>query len=229
MQSLLVRHLRHRRHRLGHRPPPGPRAPGLRRGSTATNPVKLARRLALASAVVNILGMYLAAFTTDEKMLIASTAGAAVSIYGWVYFQEEAETLAHREPRHTDLVMRLRFEITDQVYKPGERLPGTRDLAAKFQLSRRSVGHALRVLHKEGLIDRWLGRGWYVSGAHPDDKPRDRIEWHLLSTTQPGQYLPPTEELCRQCGANPTTVRRVLRELIRQGIFYRERGRIYRR
>jgi len=170
--------------------------------------------------------MFLAAYTTDPRMLLTSILGAGVSTYGWLFFLEEAEI--HTPPIFTDLVMRLRWEITHEQYKPGEKLPGTRELAQTHKLNRRSVGRALQILHEEGLIEKWPGRGWYIAGGHPNDKPRDSVEWHLLNTTRPGQSLPPTDELARLCGVSPSTIRRVINDLVNRGHFHYRGDRFYR-
>lgn len=189
--------------------------------------MNLARHCALGSAIVNVTSMFLAAVATDHLMFIASMFGAAVSTYGWVFFLEEVEIMARRETGHTDLAMRLRWEITNELLKPGDKLPGSRDLAAKHHMSRRAAMMAVQTLHDEGLIEKWSGRGWYVAGGRPSDKPRDTIEWRLMNVP-PGQRLPTIEGLHQETGVGLCTINRVIRDLVRREVLGRERGRIYR-
>lgn len=50
-----------------------------------------------------------------------------------------------------------------------QRLPPERELAEKFAVSRAKLRQALSVLEKEGVIERFVGRGTYVVGARQRD------------------------------------------------------------
>jgi len=130
---------------------------------------------------------------------------------------------------HTNLAMRLRWEITDGSMPPGTKLPSTRELAAQHGVHRKTIMKALKVLASEELIVTLPGRGSYVAGGNRTDKPKDVLEWHLLSTTSPGQPLPATDEICRQNGVSGSTARRVLTDLLHRGVLYRNGKLLYRR
>lgn len=57
----------------------------------------------------------------------------------------------------------LRKQIASGERKPGDRLPGNRELAAAFGVSMGSVREAISTLISEGLIDARAGRGTYVT------------------------------------------------------------------
>jgi DNA-binding GntR family transcriptional regulator len=173
--------------------------------------------------------MYLGAGSADAQVLTAGLIGAAVSTYGWLRFQEEAEFMGATDVKYTHLAMRLRWEIKEENMPPGTKLPTTRELAAKHDVHRKVVTKALKMLEQEELIVILPGRGSYVAGGSRTDKPKDILEWHLLSTTGPGQPLPATEEIRQRTGVSASTVRRVLTDLLHRGVLYRSGKQIRRR
>jgi DNA-binding transcriptional MocR family regulator len=58
----------------------------------------------------------------------------------------------------------IRARIEDGTYKPHELLPSIRELADETGFSRHTIGKALRLLQREGLVDRIPGLG-YSAGA----------------------------------------------------------------
>jgi GntR family transcriptional regulator len=66
----------------------------------------------------------------------------------------------------------LEERILDGVWATGTRLPGERDLAAEFGVSRSTMREALELLERSGLVVRHQGRGTHVA-------PR-RLEQELL-------------------------------------------------
>ncbi|MGV9989292.1 GntR family transcriptional regulator [Streptomyces sp. NPDC003374] len=55
-------------------------------------------------------------------------------------------------PLYWRVATRLLAELNDGVIPPGERLPGERQLAAHFGVSRETVRQALEVLRRDGLV-----------------------------------------------------------------------------
>lgn len=131
-----------------------------------------------------------------------------------------------RKPTYHDVAARLRWEIhNENAFHPGRKLPTTRELADRFQTTRRTVGRALKELATEGLIDIVHGRGSYIAGGHtPDDKPRDRVEKYILANTRRNAFLPTTAELAHQCKVSNDTVLRAIQQMTRQGLL-RKNGR----
>jgi DNA-binding FadR family transcriptional regulator len=61
---------------------------------------------------------------------------------------------------------RVYHEVADQIeeaivsglLKPGEKLPVERELVGQFDISRRTLREALRILEQKGLIEVKIGR-----------------------------------------------------------------------
>ena len=75
----------------------------------------------------------------------------------------------------------LRRRIREGELRPGDRLPGHRELAAGFSVSLGSVREAISMLVSAGLIETRAARGTYVAGTEmPHGKPSERTEIHEL-------------------------------------------------
>jgi DNA-binding FadR family transcriptional regulator len=70
------------------------------------------------------------------------------------------------------LYQRIAEEITaainDGRYQPGTRLPGERDLADEFAVSRPTIREAMIALEMRGLVEARQGSGIYVTDAPPE-------------------------------------------------------------
>jgi GntR family transcriptional repressor for pyruvate dehydrogenase complex len=75
------------------------------------------------------------------------------------------------------IVRELRDEVLRGRYRPGERLPSERDLAARMEANRGSVREALKKLEQQGLIEIRPGGGARV--APLEEASLDVLE-HLL-------------------------------------------------
>lgn len=72
-------------------------------------------------------------------------------------------------PARQWLYSALRAEILEGRLRPGARLPGTRDLAAQYGLSRGTIVSAFEQLQSEGYVDGSVGSGTFVSKVLPDE------------------------------------------------------------
>jgi 2-aminoadipate transaminase len=61
-----------------------------------------------------------------------------------------------------DIADRLESHIRNGDYKPGERIPSIRRLAAEFSCNKLTVHKAFELLKEKGLIDNVVGSGSYV-------------------------------------------------------------------
>jgi GntR family transcriptional regulator/MocR family aminotransferase len=80
-------------------------------------------------------------------------------------------TLPAREPgmpAYQWLCTAVRAEILEGRLRPGARLPGTRDLADRYGLSRGTIVNAFEQLRSEGYVEGSVGSGTYVSKILPD-------------------------------------------------------------
>src|SRR5689334_3870414 len=69
------------------------------------------------------------------------------------------------EPLHARIAARVRRDLREGIYAPGQRLPAEVDLARQFGVSRGTVRQALTALLNEGLLQTIPGRGTFVVDA----------------------------------------------------------------
>ncbi|MBX3061599.1 MAG: PLP-dependent aminotransferase family protein [Anaerolineae bacterium] len=70
------------------------------------------------------------------------------------------------EPLYRQIIRLVRERIVEGSWVPGERLPGSRELADTLGISRISVVNAYAELREEGLIVGQAGRGTFVTGPN---------------------------------------------------------------
>lgn len=61
------------------------------------------------------------------------------------------------------LYEKIKSDIISGVYKSGDKIPGEKGLAEKYDISRQTVRQALSILEQNGLIERRQGSGTYVA------------------------------------------------------------------
>ena len=67
----------------------------------------------------------------------------------------------------TTIANELRRQILHHELRPGQQLPGHRDLAAQFDVSLGSIREAISMLVSSGLVETHAGRGTYVADGSP--------------------------------------------------------------
>ena len=72
-----------------------------------------------------------------------------------------------RQNLPTTIANELRRQILHHELRPGEQLPGHRDLAANYDVSLGSVREAISMLVSAGLVQTRAGRGTYVIDGSP--------------------------------------------------------------
>jgi DNA-binding FadR family transcriptional regulator len=77
----------------------------------------------------------------------------------------EIQPLPRRHSLGADIAKQLQNMIYEGAFKPGDTLPGQRDLATQFGASLASVREAIGVLVAAGLVDAQPGRGTVVLGV----------------------------------------------------------------
>ncbi len=77
----------------------------------------------------------------------------------------EIQPLPKRHSLGADIAKQLQNMIYEGAFKPGDTLPGQRDLATQFGASLASVREAIGVLAAAGLVDAQAGRGTTVLGV----------------------------------------------------------------
>jgi GntR family transcriptional regulator len=61
----------------------------------------------------------------------------------------------------------LRRSIAERTFRPGDRLPSERDLAARYRTARNTAREAIGLLQAEGLVDVRHGKGAFVRRQTP--------------------------------------------------------------
>jgi GntR family transcriptional regulator/MocR family aminotransferase len=80
--------------------------------------------------------------------------------------------------------------VLDGVLAPGERLPSSRQAADDYGVSRGLVEEAFAQLTEEGFLERWVGRGTFVSGrTMPRPSSRTRSAHHPRAPSRRGQDI----------------------------------------
>src|SRR5581483_9337883 len=86
------------------------------------------------------------------------------------------------QPMHRQMYEHLRQAILSGRLRPGERLPSTRQVAARLRLARNTVARAYEDLASEGYLEGRVGSGTYVPRALPAE---------LLQPAPPAEPQPP--------------------------------------
>lgn len=93
--------------------------------------------------------------------------------------------------RYEEIAQRLSAQIDQGLYRPGERIPGVRELSRQFEVSISTVVQAHRLLENQGRLQARPRSGYYVSEAvwspppspnisRPDNEPRI-VSTHALA------------------------------------------------
>jgi GntR family transcriptional regulator / MocR family aminotransferase len=90
-----------------------------------------------------------------------------------------------RTPAYRWLYDALRNEILEGRLRPGARLPGSRDLADQYGLSRGTIVYAFEQLKSEGYMEGAVGSGTYVSKKILPDE--------FLGVTRKAESDPPAQ------------------------------------
>lgn len=104
-----------------------------------------------------------------------------------------------QQPKYQQILDQLTKDIGTGLYVTGQRFPSEAALVKRFGVSRITVGHALRELQRNGLIDRIAGSGSYVR-----ERAHERLDTALFGLVIPN--LGETEifgPICRAIAAAP--------------------------
>lgn len=73
-------------------------------------------------------------------------------------------------PAYIQIHDQIKSEIDQKIWKIGERLPSERDLAEKFQVSRMTLRQAITLLVEEGVLERRVGSGTFITSTRVQEK-----------------------------------------------------------
>ena len=116
-------------------------------------------------------------------------------------------------PAYMKIHDQIKKDIDDGHWKIGERLPSERDLAEEFEVSRMTLRQAISLLVEEGVLERRVGSGTFVSSTRVQEKMRGTTSFTEIVKAQgktPSSHLIsyrrtiPTEEEVEKLGVEPT-------------------------
>lgn len=134
--------------------------------------------------------------------------------------------MAH--PSYRQLAMKLRYEITEDSWAPGEQLPSMRQLGEQFRVSSTTVRRAIAILTAEGLVHTEQGKGTYISGDKNNHRRGRDVEAHIRNKAEYLEDLGDVTYLACTLQTSDATVRRVLRKLVAEGLLRSNNGRYVR-
>jgi GntR family transcriptional regulator, arabinose operon transcriptional repressor len=103
------------------------------------------------------------------------------------------------KPLYQTIFERLSRDITNGRYKPGQKIPSEAALVKRFNVSRITVGRALRELQQRGLVDRVAGSGTYVRDQVR--RPRENLLFGLIIPNLGDTDI--FEPICQGMAASP--------------------------
>jgi DNA-binding GntR family transcriptional regulator len=125
----------------------------------------------------------------------------------------------------------IRRAIADGHHAPGGVLPSESELAAEYNVGRKTVRQALAELERRGEIVNRRGRRRQVPGAQqPQDALYEKVVARVMDEIakgiyQPGTMVPTEDDLRIQYKVSRATIRKALGELRRRGVVTYEEGR----
>ncbi|MBR2823304.1 MAG: PLP-dependent aminotransferase family protein [Clostridia bacterium] len=124
------------------------------------------------------------------------------------------ESLRSKSPLYLQVYLRLREEITRGERRPGDKLPGRRQLAREENVSIVTVEHSLELLCQEGYVEARPKSGYYVIYRRADSFIPGGLSEASVPAPAPDPDMPASSEPSEEFPF-PTlarTMRRVLTE-----------------
>ena len=87
-----------------------------------------------------------------------------------------------QEPKYKRLLDTIRSEIQRGIYQVHDQIPSEKELGERFDVSRVTVRRALKELTEEGLLERYQGKGTYVSMPRIQRDLRSVTSFHASCT-----------------------------------------------
>ena len=116
-------------------------------------------------------------------------------------------------PAYMKIHDQIKKDIDEHRWAIGERLPSERDLAEQFEVSRMTLRQAISLLVEEGVLERRVGSGTFVSSTRVQEKMRGTTSFTEIVKSQgkvPSSQLIsyrktiPNEQEVAKLGISPT-------------------------
>lgn len=87
-------------------------------------------------------------------------------------------------PAYMKIHDQIKKDIDEYRWAIGERLPSERDLAEQFAVSRMTLRQAVSLLVEEGVLERHVGSGTFVSSTRVQEKMRGTTSFTEIVKSQ---------------------------------------------
>lgn len=87
-------------------------------------------------------------------------------------------------PAYMKIHDQIKKDIDEHRWAIGERLPSERDLAEQFAVSRMTLRQAVSLLVEEGVLERHVGSGTFVSSTRVQEKMRGTTSFTEIVKSQ---------------------------------------------
>jgi DNA-binding GntR family transcriptional regulator len=185
----------------------------------------LLRTLAALIITVSVIVMTVSLIQNDIIGFTLTAGSTGVGYLAYRLLGKERLTL--QPTTYRDLAMRLRWEIQNEGFQPGDRLPTLAEIAARFNTTKTTAHRAIKHLVEDGIVESRRGYGIFVSGGSPARSAE--IERYVRRKAALRESIPPAEALALSFTMSATTVRRILRKLINEGVVRKRPGGGYER
>lgn len=93
--------------------------------------------------------------------------------------------MANKKNSYKSILEQLKKDIASGLLTPGERLPSERDFAKQLGVHRSTVARAMNALVDQGLVERRVGSGSYITDNKWGIQLPEKMGWHRqLHTTE---------------------------------------------
>ena len=124
-------------------------------------------------------------------------------------------------------------ELIKTNIKEGQKIPPSKELAQKFNVSIKTINDSVKILVHKGILQ--TRRGSY--GTYVTEKDRNsrlyryetaeiKIRHYISENCKPGDKLPPIREMAKMLDVSTKTIKTALYNLTEEGFVATERGRM---
>lgn len=92
----------------------------------------------------------------------------------------------HKTNNYKNILTNLQQDIASGFFSAGEKLPSERDYAKTLNVHRSTVAHAYNILVEQGILERKIGSGTYVSNSNWGIQVPEKFSWR--KKTKPTEY-----------------------------------------
>ncbi|MCP8970024.1 GntR family transcriptional regulator [Ectobacillus ponti] len=96
------------------------------------------------------------------------------------------------QPFYRKLKEKILEDIESGRLKHGDKLPSERELASQYGISRMTARHTLSILEREGVVERRVGAGTFISNHKIE---MDFITFNSFTNTMLGKGLVPSTQI----------------------------------